>query len=1543
MSADGVPDCVAADLVSDDVGDDDADIDDAGDTESDEPVEADDVADADSAAVDDAPLPADWQAARTIDLEVEGEPVRVEYHGQASVFARRGGLTFDLHGPTVSPTGFRAHLTTYADVAEQGSPEAAAQHIAHTLHAEYQAFLVKNRRSWPLDLPDRVEVKIGETVSYARPISWSQANQRWEMWLIGAGEGRTVKPDQILTAAQPSKKHRAKSRTALALPRTAMGAPVTVPAGWQQPLNFEFTLDGQPIRVEYHGSRSLGFQTGQLQFGFFGQALSHTGFYNIFAAYAEVAHCGNPEMAAIELARMALHSLTGSTEAASPAADSEAEFEAEPADDRPAADRAPDPVMLTQPPVLWKQPKFYPAVRGDQTVIVVARNVDDVQAEVQAGTVLLNSVGFDSRPEAVAWLDQQAVKPEPRAALPAGLAERLTAVRWRELKADRTGHADFFESWHDDVLMLMRPNHQPGTPWVACYATPEGEWVALSRTASADDRVQGATLFEALDALREQLAAWQIPTPVFLRPGHPGWTSAIVGELTAVVQTHERVLIADTDLGVPTIHDLPHPEHKGFGFFVSATDEYTVNWDAGGAMQRLSNHLGWTTVQVERGTYPYDQAAVLALLNRWQSELVALEQASATPVQPAAEIDQHAVCSHCHDLFADVQQALRAGWVVDAPYLFCAKCAAAGVHAPSRTAGSDLAVTDVLAVPDYLPTAYARAEWQRTLDAFESARGKEPWQMTRDEFFATHRPFSDGAQHHTLLQLIVNHEFDVMNTLVGNESVSAHILQLAVDYLDRLRATLVQIALAESKPVPAEVLREYPDRVAAQRKRNAGQSASDAHEPVVLDQRDEPVAEIAADESVSLQPIQSNVAAAAKTPAKKSRKKAPVMPAPALVIPTVWHDPADFGIEVEGEEALVHYDGRDSTGFDHGSVWFEFRGPNISSTGYRSHFHNLTGENLSSTPQQVAREIARQLAHDLAAEVKKAKKKWPLKPVEDMAVQIEGTARRAKLISWNDFNKWWNVWLRRERESATVGNDAVLGEWTTYFAAHLNPGDHVVYRSVSTILHAQVVRVVPGSACVVEVQQPNVARTNLVSPGDLIGLWDELSPAERGEKFEIPTFGLARNPFDMERALFDEWVLAVDPLHGVEWSQAYRYFAEGYALSDDGWMFFENNPHFIEKRQSIDPHLIGNPFDAPRDQFVRWVQAQVDGTEAQAAYLQGYVHLSTGRAEVMLPDTAAYLATQPLYTAALAARNAAAQPLDPHVEAVGVLASSKVAQVEAAGYRFVFGEMAEAAKNALVGLGAGRGGKLDMLRARGLTVEQCRARWTQPCLPLRRNRSAVSVPTVRFPAVETLCCFNTAVEWAAWHERNRSDVSWFVPPESLNSPLEVKVGLTADRLKVYLRRGARIEFRNMSGDPLVGEFEKWQRNGAALIKQFNAQHEAVGSFSVSLDRFDLVTLDFSDAAKPDRAAAKSAPVAKPTVTQPPVVKRPTGLPADVPEVIEVDVGGRKPVWVLATIIKVTGPQLTCQRQDDHSTLKTPIYGRDIAWRVPSLAETPLAA
>jgi hypothetical protein len=76
-----------------------------------------------------------------------------------------------------------------------------------------------------------------------------------------------------------------------------------------------------------------------------------------------------------------------------------------------------------------------------------------------------------------------------------------------------------------------------------------------------------------------------------------------------------------------------------------------------------------------------------------------------------------------------------------------------------------------------------------------------------------------------------------------------------------------------------------------------------------------------------------------------------------------------------------------------------------------------------------------------------------------------------------------------------------------------------------------------------------------------------------------------------------------------------------------------------------------------------------------------------------------------------------------------------------------------------------------------------------------------------------------------------------------------------------------------------------------------------------------------------------------SVTAQPIkpIKRPAGLPDDIPEVIEVDVGGRVPQWIAATIVKVVGgKQLTCRRSDGHGDLKTPIYGRDITWRVPQV-------
>lgn len=368
---------------------------------------------------------------------------------------------------------------------------------------------------------------------------------------------------------------------------------------------------------------------------------------------------------------------------------------------------------------------------------------------------------------------------------------------------------------------------------------------------------------------------------------------------------------------------------------------------------------------------------------------------------------------------------------------------------------------------------------------------------------------------------------------------------------------------------------------------------------------------------------------------------APLVATDAPALPAEWQTPNDFTVEVEGEIVHVHYAGQGSVGYELGNLLFEFRGPNISHIGHEYVFELWDRVKAYTTPQIAARAIAQSLAQKLATEVRDAQKRWPRQTSGDMAIRVDGAVRRARLIYWNRTNRRWHVWLRREQTTAMIRNDAVLDDWTPYFATHLNPGDHVVYRSVSTILHGHVIRLIPGTAHHVEIQQPGAMRSEIVSPVDLIGLWDELSPAERGETFKTQASGLANNPFNMARPAFEEWVRAVDPAHYAEWSSAYRYFAEGFALSAAAWKYLLVNPHFAEKRRTIDPGLSGNPFDAPRELFIRWVMAHVDGAEAQAACLQGYAALQAGSEDILLPEARAYLVSQPLYAAAWIARWAA--------------------------------------------------------------------------------------------------------------------------------------------------------------------------------------------------------------------------------------------------------------------------------------------------------------
>ena len=92
-----------------------------------------------------------------------------------------------------------------------------------------------------------------------------------------------------------------------------------------------------------------------------------------------------------------------------------------------------------------------------------------------------------------------------------------------------------------------------------------------------------------------------------------GWTAEDIQHLLDKLET-TCVLVADRELGIPTIHDFSDPRHLGVGVFKAETPNYTVLYDAGASMKRTPSGKGWTGVRVEKGEFPYDRDGVRATL-----------------------------------------------------------------------------------------------------------------------------------------------------------------------------------------------------------------------------------------------------------------------------------------------------------------------------------------------------------------------------------------------------------------------------------------------------------------------------------------------------------------------------------------------------------------------------------------------------------------------------------------------------------------------------------------------------------------------------------------------------------------------------------------------------------------------------------------------------------------------------------------------------------------------------------------------------------------
>ncbi len=84
----------------------------------------------------------------------------------------------------------------------------------------------------------------------------------------------------------------------------------------------------------------------------------------------------------------------------------------------------------------------------------------------------------------------------------------------------------------------------------------------------------------------------------------------------------------------------------------------------------------------------------------------------------------------------------------------------------------------------------------------------------------------------------------------------------------------------------------------------------------------------------------------------------------------------------------------------------------------------------------------------------------------------------------------------------------------------------------------------------------------------------------------------------------------------------------------------------------------------------------------------------------------------------------------------------------------------------------------------------------------------------------------------------------------------------------------------------------------------------------------------------DRASVQTH-VTTPPAEPGPKAAKPNGkkLPDGIPEMIEVDVGGRTARWEQAQVVGVVAGKLICQLVGGQR-LKTPVSGHDISWRVP---------
>src|SRR5271157_1692459 len=141
-----------------------------------------------------------------------------------------------------------------------------------------------------------------------------------------------------------------------------------------------------------------------------------------------------------------------------------------------------------------------------------------------------------------------------------------------------------------------------------------------------------------VEARRSQPEIQEEPAPI-VKPAPPvlpeGWAVEDIRFLLGILES-VPILVADTKLGIPTIHDDfgAEVQHCGFGVMKVAGQGYELIFDAGGAMERTPTGKGWTRLDIRNGKYPYDSKAVREKLEAYLPKDDPSQVADPSPALP---------------------------------------------------------------------------------------------------------------------------------------------------------------------------------------------------------------------------------------------------------------------------------------------------------------------------------------------------------------------------------------------------------------------------------------------------------------------------------------------------------------------------------------------------------------------------------------------------------------------------------------------------------------------------------------------------------------------------------------------------------------------------------------------------------------------------------------------------------------------------------------------------------------------------------------------